>query len=624
MAKKPDKRWQVASDVMAELMWVTEGDPDSSPVLAVATISKWKIALPWSLVAVMIVITSVVIWSSQYAPSTTMTANFSVNLPTGDNFAVLAGPTMAISHDGRHLIYVANRNGRDEIFHRALDQAEAVPIGDTLDARRLFFSPDDQWVGFQARSKLQRIPLTGGAPLPIADAERGNVVGASWGSDGNIIVGGSLGLGLSVVSDTGGTLEAITTPDTEKGERSHLWPQILPGGHAVLFTIRTTASHDDARIGVLSLDTGEWHTVWQGGFYGRYSPTGHLLYVRSETLMAVPFSLADLEVSGDPIPVLPNVRVNQGSGHAHFALSDDGTIIFRHGTGTGGDTLFLANRQGEKEHLTTKPVLRRPQFSPDGKSLAVTVSEQEGFEGRTTWIYDLSRKMFSPLALEGNIVSSIWRPDGDQLTFTTGSSGGDIFQIPLDGSGLADQLTMSESLKRPWAWSPDGKFLALQEGEPGDWDIRVQVLGSGEDSQPFLVNQFDERHPMFSPDGRWIAFTSDRSGQDEIYAKPYGREGDIVRISTGGGIYPVWPAKGKELFYLNGNQIMVVEVQDDPELTVGMPKVLFESDNNIVDLDVSPDGQQFALRRSDLLIPTQINVILNWFEELKRLVPTDN
>ena len=153
---------------------------------------------------------------------------------------------------------------------------------------------DDQWVGFHSKGKLQKIPLAGGAPLPIADASLGDVVGASWGSDGNSMRGGSVGSGLAIVPDTGGVIETITTPDPEKGESSHIWPQILPADHAALFTIRTTASHDDARIGVLSLDSGEWQTVWQGGVYARYSPTGHLLYVRSGTLMAVPFSLANL------------------------------------------------------------------------------------------------------------------------------------------------------------------------------------------------------------------------------------------------------------------------------------------------------------------------------------------
>ena len=248
----------------------------------------------------MTVITSVAIWSPWHTPPEPMTSTFAVNLPTGDDLQLGAGPTSAISHDGRHLVYVAERNGREQIYHRALDRAEAVPIGDTVDARRLFFSPDDRWVGFQANGKLLKIPLTGGAPFHITDASRADVIGANWGSEGNIILGGDIGSGLSIVPDTGGVPESITTPDPGKGENSHLWPQILPGGDAVLFTIRTTASHDDARIGVLSLDSGEWRTVWQGGVYARYSPTGHLLYVRSRTLMAVPFNLANLEVSGDP------------------------------------------------------------------------------------------------------------------------------------------------------------------------------------------------------------------------------------------------------------------------------------------------------------------------------------
>ncbi|TDI15272.1 MAG: serine/threonine-protein kinase [Acidobacteria bacterium] len=625
LEKEPDERVQSASDLMAELRLVSEVRTPVDSLPGVTGPATWKRAVPWSLVALMILITSVAIWSPWRTSSVPMTATFTINLPAGDNLILGAGPTSAISHDGRHLVYVADRDGQEQIYHRALDKAEAIPLGDTVGARRLFFSPDDQWVGFQAKGKLMKIPLTGGAPFPIADADTADVVGASWGSDGNIILGGSVGSGLSIVPDTGGIPETITTPDLENGESSHLWPQILPGGHAVLFTIRTTASHDDARIGVLSLDSGEWQTVWQGGVYARYSTTGHLLYVRSGTLMAVPFSLTNLEVSGDPIPVLSNVLVNQGSGASNFALSSDGTMVFLQGTGNdaGDETLFLANRQGERERLATKRKLRYLTFSPDGKSLAVTVSENSGFEELDTWIYDFSRATFSPLAFEGNTAYSIWTPNGKELTFTTSFEGGNIFQVPL-GGGVAKQITTGESSKRPGSWSPDGKSLAFQEGSSGNWDIRVLALESGKDSQPFLVNPFDERDPRFSPSGGWIAFTSNRSGQDEIYAKPYGREGGVVRVSTEGGAMPGWAANGKELFYLTGNKIMAVGIQGEQDLNVGLPKVLFEVEDNIGVFDVSPDGQQFALIRKDVAISTLIHITLNWFEELKRLAPTDN
>jgi len=624
LSKEPDERWQTAADLMAGLRRSTEPETQQDPSPLVTAPALWKRAIPWSLVALMTVIASVDIWSPWRTSSEPKTSTLTVNLPTGDNLLLFAGPTIAFSHDGRHLVYVADRDGLEQIYHRALDQAEAVPIGDTVGARRVFFSPDDQWVGFQAKGKLQKIPLTGGAPEPIADVITGNVVGASWGSDGNIILGGSVGSGLSIVSDTGGIPESITTPDPDKGESSHLWPQILPGGNAVLFTIRTTATHDDARIGVLSLDSGEWQTVWQGGVYPRYSPTGHLLYVRSQTLMAVPFSLADLEVTGDPIPVLANVLVNQGSGASHFAFSSDGTIVFLQSTGSSENTLFLVNRQGEREALATKTRLTNPVFSPDGKSLAVTASEYAGFEELKTWIYDFSRATFFPLAFEGNAVGSIWKPNGKELTFTTANSGGNIFQIPLDGGGVAEQITKGESLKWPGSWSPDGKLLAFQEESQGNWDIRVLALESGEESQPFLGTQFDENSPEFSPSGSWIAFTSDSSGQYEIYAKPYAREGGIVRISTEGGVSPKWAANGMALFYRNGNKILVVEIQGEQELRLGLPKVLFESDDNLRDFDVSPNGYQFALIRNNEALHTQINVTLNWFEELKRLVPTDN
>ncbi|MDA2924647.1 hypothetical protein MYX65_08335, partial [Acidobacteria bacterium AH-259-L09] len=442
-----------------------------------------------------------------------------------------------------------------------------------------------------------------------------------------------LNQGLSRVSATGGTPQSITSVDREKGEIAHRWPEIVPGGQAVLFTIWMSDSVK-SRIGVLSLETGEWKTVLEGGSYSRYSPTGHLLYVRAETLMAAPFDLSRLEVTGESAPVLEGVQTYL-NGQAYFDFASDGMLLYLPARATQrSDNLVWVDREGRSEPLLeTGSGLEQPRFSPDGKRLAVQLETPES----DIWIYEMAGKRFTPVTFEGRINSRpVWTPDGERLTFASNRTGEwNIFWMPADGSGEAEQLPTGETQAEATSWSPDGKVLAFQESALGakliDRNIWLLPLEGERKPQPFLRTRFHERHAMFSPDGRWIAFTSNRSGRDEIYVKAYPGEGGIVPISIDGGTQPIWARSGKELFYRNADKMMVVSIQTAPTFKAGAPRLLFEGSYNYrpneetSDYDITPDGQRFVMvTSSEQERPArQVNVILNWFEELKRLVPTE-
>jgi len=441
---------------------------------------------------------------------------------------------MALSPDGRHFLYVGRQGEREEIYHRPLDQIDFLPIGGTEGVTSVFFSPDGEWVGLLADGKLKKVSLAGGAPLTICD-DNVDIRGASWGPDGNIIFG-SAGSGLYKVSAAGGTPQSLTTLDREKRESAHLWPEILANGEAVLFTIQTGGSSLNTRIGVLSSETGEWSTVLESGRYARYSPTGHLLYVRSQTLLAVPFDLKKLQVTGDPVPILEDVSVNLRGGVAHFAFSRNGVLVYLPATQVPGNNLVWVDRKGMQRLVTeTTHVFETPRLSPDGQRLAITI---RGLND-DVWIYELARGTLRRLTFDAEEDETpIWTPDSKRVTFSTFRAGRrSLFWKPADGSTPEELLLAGESNHRHLgSWSLDGTVLAFQELDPETgWDIWVLPLEGERKPQPFLRTTFNEDWPTFSPNGRWLVYISDESGRNEVYVQPFPGPGSQVADFDRGG-----------------------------------------------------------------------------------------
>jgi serine/threonine-protein kinase len=533
-----------------------------------------------------------------------------------------------------------------------MDRLEATPIPGTEGGLSPFFSPDGQSVGFVVGYNLKKVSVSGGAPQTLANVPP-VTRGASWGPDDTIIFTADPNAGLSRILAVGETLppdafsdapsqpilgfQFLTTPDPTKGEYSHRWPQFLPGGKAVLFTIDTGASFDEARIAVLSLETGKVNVVLDGGTNARYSPTGHIVFARAGALLAVAFDLERLERTGDPVTVLEGIMMEPG-GVAHFAFSDDGSLAYVPGGMLVPDRkLVWVNRQGEVDPLPAEGrEYIHPSLSPNGQQVAVTIREGSNYD---IWISEVARGTVTRLTSQpGEDLAPIWTHDGKQVTFLS-DMGGEFHTLwwkPTDGSGPQELLLDRGQARIPTSWSPDGQTLAFTELFRPGTQTGIWMLPREGEEEPwaFLDTEFEESGAMFSPDGLWLAYESNETGRDEVYVQPFSVTGPSGKqqVSVDGGTEPVWARDSQDLFYRNGNKMMAVAIETEPELSVGTPRLLFEGrflGAGPVHLrrnyDVSLDGQRFLMiQREQDLVPTEIIVVQNWFEELKRLVPTDN
>jgi serine/threonine-protein kinase len=551
-----------------------------------------------------------------------------INLPAGQQLAGLEiGPAVALSPDGTHLVYVARQGGTQQLYLRAMDSLEAKPIPDTQEGASPFFSPDGQWVGFFAGGKLKKVPVSGGGALTLADAVQ--PLGASWGRRGVIAFVPASVSALQQVSDTGGTAQPLTR--LGKGEVSQRWPEFLPGGRAVLFSAGAAPfNFTNAQVAVQSVETGERRNLIQGATDPRYAPSGHLLYAQGGNLMAVPFDPRRPTATGTTVPVIEGVLQSTFSGAAQYSFSATGSLVYVPGGSLSARSrLVWVNRNGVEQPL---PAPSRsylmPRISPDGRRVAVTIADQE----TQIWLYDLSRETLPRLTFEGshNGVPPLWSPDGKRIAFASNREGSiNVFWQLADGSGGQERLTSGAYTRAPMSFSPDGQLLAFIEvNATTGYDIWVLRL-SDRKAQTFLQTPFNESVARFSPDGRWLAYISDETGRYEVYVRPYPGPGEKLPISTEGGTEPVWNPNGRELFYRSGGKMMAVDIATQPNFTAGRPRMLFQGQYEPTPLtspnyDVSADGQRFLMVKASEQeqANTQINVVQNWFEELKRRVPT--
>jgi eukaryotic-like serine/threonine-protein kinase len=603
LAKDPDERWQSARDICEQLRWISDSGPQVTP-----------------------------------APSTPRpVSRFAITLPPGQQLAGLdKGPAVALSPDGAHLAYVARQSGTQQLYLRAMDSMEARPIARTEGAINPFFSPDGEWVGFFADGKLKKVSVKGGAALTICNAA--DPSGASWGSHGIITLATTGVSAVYQVSDAGGTPQPLAR--LEKGEVSQRWPEFLPGSKAVLFAVGPSGfNFSNAKVAVQSLATGDRRNLFQqGATQPRYALSGQLVYAQGGSLIAVPFDPQRLEVAGAAVPVVEGVLQTTTTGAAQYSLSNNGSLVYVPGDIHGARlTLVWVSRNGAEQPLAAPAnSYLAPRLSPDGRRIAVAIQEQES----QIWLYDLSRETLTRFTFDGNVnLTPVWTPDGERIAFVSNSDGQlNIFWQLADGSGGLEQLNASEYVQAPQSWSPDGQVLAFIEVNPTTqrdiWMLPMgnPSAGSGQirKPQPFIRTRFNEAVPRFSPDGHWLAYISDESGRYEVYVQPYPGPGRKSQVSRDGGTEPVWNPNGQELFFRSGDRMMGVEIATQSGFAAGTPRMVFQGQYEaapipISNYDVSPDGQQFLMLKpteQEQVAPTQINVVLNWFEELKQKVPT--
>jgi len=633
LAKDPDQRWQNARDVGAALELVM--DQPATPVQAEFDPSRRK-RLAWGLfaavVSALIAVAVTYYWIPRAEPGA---VTFTIPPPQDGHFAGRSTP--AVSPDGRRIAFVAISAGVSRIWIRSLDAMQSRLLAGTEGAgHELFWSPDGKNVGFNAAGKLKRASAEGGAVQTICDAP--NLRGGSWNQDGVIVFAPSVLTGLNRVAASGGTPAPVTTPDASRGENSHRWPQFLPDGKRFLYWVRA-ANPDESGIYLGWLDPAKRSerklilktrsNVMFVSAEGT-NESGHLLHVHNRTLVAQPFDSDRLQFTGDPIVLAEGISESNPAIAAQFAASS--RLLIHGGQPSPGEMVWF-DRVGKRVFgiKATDSSYFRPELSPDGKRLSVSA-----LDPRTNfwdiWLIDIARGIPTRFTFGGipTSANAVWSPDGRYLAFIEVRN----HEIWLDkktsdGSRPAEPLAAlgGSGTQTACDWSRDGKWILVQRtSDTTGYDLWLYPTEPGATARPFLQTKANEACGQFSPDGKWVALTSDESGRDQIYVLAF-PEGAKWQISKDGGVQPRWRGDGKELFYRTSDQSMAaIDIRTGAAVDAGTPKALFQSPRNNFDEGISSinyavtrDGQQFVVLTDAFgQNPELLTAILNWTSLLKK------
>jgi Tol biopolymer transport system component len=648
LRKDRRERLPDAGAARIEIQEALAAPPAAVAATAAPATRRWRERVAWPAAAVLALTTIALavgfMLRAPKPPQTLQTMRLSAEIGADASLYTEYGPSAILSPDGTRLALAATGSDRKRrIYVRSIDQLQATALSGTENAEDPFFSPDSQWIGFFADGKLKKISVQGGAAVTLCDAPSDR--GGSWGDDGTIVFAPNNQVALSKVSSPGGMSQPLTTLDKQAGENTQRWPQVLPGGKAVLFTSNTvggtTAGFEDSDIVVYSMASGQRKVVQRGGFYARYLPSGHVVYMHEGSLFAVPFDLKQLEVTGQPTPILEGVVTAPIFGGAQFSFSDTGNLAYvAGGSGSRNLSIYWMDHEGKFTPLRETPGdYLNPAFSPDGKRLALDINEGKR---RDIWVYESERGTLARLTFAGEANGApVWTPDGERIVYSSQEKGGvyNLWWIRADGAGDAQRLTESKRPQFAGSWRPDGKVLAFFQLNPStSADIMTLPIEGDEKSgwkpgepKPFVNSFFDERGPAVSPDGRWLAYQSNESGSLEVYVRPFPGPGGKWQISTGGG-YPKWSRNGKELFYRTlDSKIMAVTYAasgdsfraDKPQLW--SPGQFTERGLGVYNFDLHPDGKRFAVLKApgteQAAAVNKVTFIFNFFDEIKRKLP---
>jgi eukaryotic-like serine/threonine-protein kinase len=579
-------------------------------------------------------------WTSSTSPTRSSLSRVMITLPAPLTLEKGRSSPVALSPDGTLLVYAASTDGgRPRLYFRPLNDLSARAIPDTDGASTPFFSPDGRWLAFYADGELKRVSVTGGVPLTICEAPP--VWSATWGEGDTIVFATTLASsGLWLVSANGGMPAQLTTPESDV---AHGYPQILPGGSEVLYSVR---QRNTWQLALLNLTDRKSRPLGNGRVVGegvQYLRTGHLVYAQAGGLVALPFDPSTGSLDQPPV-ALPERLDASRFGGAYFAVAAGaGSLVYAPAGALVERTLLRIDRDGRAAPLSElRAAYEHQALSPDGRRVAAVIASEQGTD---IWLIDRDRGTRTRFTAGGTSAFPVWSPDGSKIAFQSTASGPwNLFWKPLDGSAEMQPILASApagewpprtganllpgtlptlsggGLLVPISWTPDGSTLAFVERKP-DGDRDIWVVSPGSDPAPFLVTPFDEHSPRVSPDGRWLAYVSNESGRSDVYVQPFPGPGSKWLVSTDGGTDPVWARSGRELFYRRARQMMAVSVGLREEFSSGRPQRLFELPVDARDdqaaYDTSPEGPWFLTVGSDRgAPPSELHIVLHWFDEL--------
>jgi Tol biopolymer transport system component len=631
--KDPRQRLHDIADVTLAMAGAFETPPaasDRASARVSTTGLRWRYALI-GLAGIVIggLVAAGVMWARDSAPPAAAPIRVALNTP--DDPPVRLGNNaadVAITPDGTHVVYGASSE-KGGLAVRGLGQLQMAVLATDQQAFQPFVSPDGAWVAFNDQNDrtIKKISINGGPAITLT-ASASPLRGASWGDDGYIVFATSGPGGLFRLPDGGGQPQEITKPDATKGEVDHEWPYVLPGSRAVLFTRQLQISGAArSEIAVLDLSTQQQRVLIPEGTSPQYARSGHIVYGVNGTLRAVAFDLNTLQVRGNPVPVLESV-LTKSSGAVDFSLAANGSLVYMMGAASveKGRPVWLSRDGAEVGAVVSADITAAayPRLSPDGRHVAMVV-------GGDVWVYDVNGSPPIRITFDRGNYSPIWTADSRRLVYEASQPAGAVFSIAADGGEQKPQQISAAGHFHPIALLPNGReMLAVDVGsQTTNTDIVRWQIGQNDAREAVVQTPAREGFEGYalSPDGRWLAYTSNQTGQLEIWVRPYPGPGAPVRVSPNGGIEPVWAKRGQELYYLEETRLMAAAVVPGATLAFKTPTPLFEPAMQVTSqppsYDVAADGRFLVIRpaATKTRTSTQVVVVTNWLDELRRLVP---
>jgi serine/threonine protein kinase/Tol biopolymer transport system component len=627
LAKDPDERFQSAHDLSLQLKWISEAGSQAGVAAPVVAHRRSHERIAWSLAAAAVLVAAILTlvlarsYMNQPKPNVT---RFLISPPPD----VASWQYMRLSPDGRLLALIGvSKDGSQKIWLRPLDSVAAQPLPETEGATSVFWSPDSEYLGFFVAGSLKKVAISGGSPQTICDVAQ--VGGGSWNADGLIIFNSGRVSPLSKVSEAGGTPSPLTSLDRSVEEVAHGFPWFLPDGRHFLFTSFRAASTTELWLCVGSLDSNQTKCLQRTDSPAIYTPPGNLLYLRGSTLMAQPFDVRSLAVTGDAMPIADSVQPfligSAATTVLAYSASENGILAYIPGGAPDQFDLQWFDRSGKNLGMLGQPAsYTGPALSPDGTRVAVAIMDPQA-KARDLWVFDLKRGTNSRLTFDpADELAPLWSHDGSQIMFSSEIKGSrDIYQKAASGLGDSQLVFQSKDQRKSVNdWSPDGRYVVYDPSIP---PASLWILPLFGDRKPFVFvgGAYDAREARFSPNGRYIAYTSNETGNYEVYVQTFPDRSGKWQVSTAGGTYPVWRRDGKELYFISNGQLMAVDVATGgPKFEAGIPKPLFSADfrpgNWSSVYAPTADGQRFlAVTTIAQQSISPVTVVTNWPSDLK-------